>query len=157
MSPDHLDATFRTATVGARELEGAQLASLARAAAWFYANESVGLTPPTDDMIAGINDAASALAQSGTLSTGTAAVLLKYFCELRSVGWRAGDPADGGVFKISNYALRDLLGAAEDGIHSFESAAVDAFTHAVRMLDGFNGDTPTHTAPERRTTSPAAE
>ena len=141
MSPDHLDAAFRTATVGARELEGAQLASLARAAAWFYANESVSLTPPTDDMIAGINDAASALAQSGTLSTGTAAVLLKYFCELRSVGWRAGDPADGGVFKISNYALRDLLGAAEDGIHSFESAAVDAFTHAVRMLDGFNGDT----------------
>jgi hypothetical protein len=101
MSPDHLDAAFRTATVGARELEGAQLASLARAAAWFYANESVSLTPPTDDMIAGINDAASALAQSGTLSTGTAAVLLKYFCELRSVGWRAGDPADGGVFKIS--------------------------------------------------------
>ena len=76
MSPDHLDAAFRTATVGARELEGAQLASLARAAAWFYADESVGLTPPTDDMIAGINDAASALAQSGMLSTGTAAVLL---------------------------------------------------------------------------------
>ena len=123
MSPSHLDATFRAACVGAGELDGAQLASLARAAAWFYAtgDDAAGgvgdsppgdsprgdsprgespLTPPTDEMIAGLNDAAGSLARSGTLPAGTAAVLLNRLCELRGVGWRRGDPTDGGVFKV---------------------------------------------------------
>lgn len=44
------------------------------------------------------------------------------------------------MFQVSNHALRDLLCAAEDGIPEFDSVATDAFTRAVRMLDGFNGD-----------------
>ena len=74
------------------------------------------MTPPTDEMIAGLDVAAGSLARSGTVTAGTAAVLLRCFCELRGVGWRRGDPTDGGVFKVSNHALRDLLSAAEDGI-----------------------------------------
>ena len=119
MSPAHLDAAFRAACVGAGELDGPQLASLARAAAWFYAMGDDGRSPmttPTDEMIAGLDDAAGSLARSGTVTAGTAAVLLRCFCELRGVGWRRGDPTDGGVFKVSNHALRDLLSAAEDGI-----------------------------------------
>ena len=138
MSPSHLDATFRAACVGAGELDGSQLASLARAAAWFYAtgDDAAGgvgdsppgdsppgdsppgdsppgdsprgespLTPPTDEMIAGLNDAAGSLARSGTLPAGTAAVLLRCLCELRGVGWRRGDPTDGGVFKVSLFYI----------------------------------------------------
>ena len=130
MSPAHLASAFRSACVGAGELDGSQLASLARAAAWFYGAHGDGargddatpsprsspLTPPTDEMIAGLDEAAGALARSGTLPAGTAAVLLRCFCELRGVGWKKGDPTDGGVFKVSNHALRDLLSAAEDGI-----------------------------------------
>ena len=130
MSPAHLASAFRSACVGAGELDGSQLASLARAAAWFYgahgddahgddatpSPRSSPLTPPTDEMIAGLDEAAGALARSGTLPAGTAAVLLRCFCELRGVGWKKGDPTDGGVFKVSNHALRDLLSAAEDGI-----------------------------------------
>ena len=119
MSPAHLDAAFRAACVGAGELDGPQLASLARAAAWFYAMGDDGRSPmttPMDEMIAGLDDAAGSLARSGTVTAGTAAVLLRCFCELRGVGWRRGDPTDGGVFKVSNHALRDLLSAAEDGI-----------------------------------------
>ena len=130
MSPAHLASAFRSACVGAGELDGSQLASLARAAAWFYgahgddargddatpSPRSSPLTPPTDEMIAGLDEAAGSLARSGTLPAGTAAVLLRCFCELRGVGWKKGDPTDGGVFKVSNHALRDLLSAAEDGI-----------------------------------------